>query len=198
MTAIYLASRSPRRHELLTQMRVAHHILHLPTPPGEDEPRLPGESPAAYVQRTACDKAERGVLAVRERKLEPCPVLSADTTVILGDNILGKPLHRNHAVQMLQQLSGTRHEVRTALALAHNNQLYQAVSSTWVWFKPLTEHDIQRYCDTNEPYDKAGGYGIQGLAGVFVQHLEGSYTGVMGLPLYETAQLLANVGVVVP
>lgn len=198
MTAIYLASRSPRRHELLTQIRVPHDILVLPSPPGDDEPRLPGEAPADYVQRTAREKAERGMLAVRKRGLSLRPVLAADTTVIVGDDILGKPHDRDHAARMLRQLSGSRHEVRTALALAHGPHIHEDVSSTWVWFKPLTERDIQRYCDSNEPYDKAGGYGIQGLAGVFVQRLEGSYTGVMGLPLFETARLLQHAGVVVP
>lgn len=198
MTAIYLASRSPRRHELLTQMRVPHDVLVLPAAPGDDEPRLPGESPADYVSRTARDKALKGVVAIRKRGLAPRPILAADTTVILGNDVLGKPADRGDAARMLQQLSGARHEVRTALALAHGDALHEDVSSTWVWFRALSARDIQRYCDTNEPYDKAGAYGIQGLAGVFVERIEGSYTGVMGLPLFETARLLGHAGILVP
>lgn len=197
MTAIYLASRSPRRRELLLQMRVPHEVLVLAAT-DVDEPRLPGESPADYVVRTAREKAERGVTSVRKRGLSPRPILSADTTVILGDDILGKPADRDEAVRMLQRLSGTRHEVRTALALAVEGSVHEDVSITQVRFRELTDRDIQRYCDSGEPYDKAGGYGIQGLAGVFVERIEGSYTGVMGLPLFETARLLAHAGIVLP
>lgn len=197
MTAIYLASRSPRRRELLLQMRVPHEVLVLAAT-DVDEPRLPGESPADYVVRTAREKAERGMISVRKRGLSPRPILSADTTVILGDDILGKPADRDEAVRMLQRLSGTRHEVRTALALAVEDSVHEDVSITQVQFRELTERDIQRYCDSGEPYDKAGGYGIQGLAGVFVERIEGSYTGVMGLPLYETARLLAHAGILLP
>src|SRR5690606_38762363 len=197
MTAIYLASRSPRRHELLLQMRVPHEVLVLAAT-DVDEPRLRGESPANYVIRTAREKAERGVVSVRKRGLSPRPILSADTTVILGDDILGKPADRDEAVHMLQRLSGVRHEVRTALALALDGNMREAVSITQVQFRELSDRDIQRYCDSGEPYDKAGGYGIQGLAGVFVERIEGSYTGVMGLPLYETAQLLTHAGILLP
>jgi len=197
MTAIYLASRSPRRRELLLQMRVPHEVLVLAAT-DVDEPRLRGESPADYVVRTAREKAERGVVSVRKRGLSPRPILSADTTVILGDDILGKPADRDEAVHMLQRLSGVRHEVRTALALALDGNMREAVSITQVQFRELSDRDIQRYCDSGEPYDKAGGYGIQGLAGVFVERIEGSYTGVMGLPLYETAQLLTHAGILQP
>ena len=197
MTAIYLASRSPRRRELLLQMRVPHEVLVLAAT-DVDEPRLPGESPADYVVRTAREKAERGMVSVRKRGLSPRPILSADTTVILGDDILGKPADRDEAVRMLQRLSGTRHEVRTALALAVEDSVHEDVSITQVQFRELSERDIQRYCDSGEPYDKAGGYGIQGLAGVFVERIEGSYTGVMGLPLFETARLLAHAGILLP
>jgi len=198
MTAIYLASRSPRRRELLLQMRVPHEVLVLAATGDVDEPRLAGEAPAAYVRRTAREKAERGVVTIRKRGLLPRPVLSADTTVILGDDILGKPADRSEAMHMLQRLSGTRHEVRTALALAVNGEMHEDVSVTQVRFRTLSERDIARYCDTGEPYDKAGGYGIQGLAGVFVEHLDGSYTGVMGLPLFETARLLQHAGIALP
>ena len=197
MTAIYLASRSPRRRELLLQIRVPHEVLVLAAT-DVDEPRLPGESPADYVVRTAREKAERGSISVRKRGLSPRPILSADTTVILGNDILGKPADRDDAVRMLQRLSGTRHEVRTALALAVEGVVHEDISITQVQFRELTDRDIQRYCDSGEPYDKAGGYGIQGLAGVFVERIEGSYTGVMGLPLYETARLLAHAGILLP
>lgn len=197
MTAIYLASRSPRRRELLQQMRVAHDVLVLAATE-VDEPRLPGEAPADYVSRTAREKAERGVIAIRQGGLEPRPVLAADTTVILGDDILGKPANRDEATHMLQRLSGTWHEVRTALALAVNGRLHEDVSITQVKFRTLSSRDVSLYCDSGEPYDKAGGYGIQGMAGMFVERIEGSYTGVMGLPLFETARLLAHAGILVP
>ncbi len=198
MIAIYLASRSPRRHELLNQMRVGHEVLVLPAVAGDDEPRLHDESPADYVSRTAREKAERGLMAVYKRGLAPRPVLAADTAVVLGDHVLGKPADRQEAEAMLRQLSGTRHEVRTALALAWKESIHEDVSVTAVEFRELSERDIQRYCDTNEPYDKAGAYGIQGLAGIFVRRIEGSFTGVMGLPLFETARLLAHVGMQLP
>ncbi len=197
MTAIYLASRSPRRRELLQQMRVAHDVLALAATE-VDEPRLPGEAPADYVSRTAREKAERGVIAISQGGLEPRPVLAADTTVILGDDILGKPANRDEATHMLQRLSGTWHEVRTALALAVNGKLHEDVSITQVKFRTLSARDVSLYCDSGEPYDKAGGYGIQGMAGMFVERIEGSYTGVMGLPLFETARLLAHAGILVP
>lgn len=197
MTAIYLASRSPRRRELLDQMQVSHEVLALPATE-VDEPRLPGESPADYVIRTAREKADRGIIAIRERGLAPRPVLAADTTVILDDDILGKPADRDDAMHMLRRLSGTRHEVRTALALAVDDARYEDVSITQVTFRVLAERDITRYCDSGEPYDKAGGYGIQGMAGVFVERIDGSYTGVMGLPLFETARLLEHAGILVP
>src|SRR5690606_1718885 len=133
MTAIYLASRSPRRHELLTQMRVPHDVLVLPAALGDDEPRLPGESPAGYVSRTARDKAQKGVVAIRKRGLAARPIRAAATTVILGDDALGKPADRADAARVLQRLSGSRHAVRTALALAHGDALHEDVSSSWVW-----------------------------------------------------------------
>lgn len=198
MTAIYLASRSPRRRDILAQLHVPHEVLLPARPHGPDEPMLPGEAPAAYVRRTAREKAERGVITLRKRGLTPRPVLAADTTVILHDEVLGKPEDRAHAIQMLQRLSGERHEVHTALALALDDALYEDVSITEVWFRPLDERDIARYCDSGEPYDKAGAYGIQGMAGVFVERINGSHTGVMGLPMYETARLLRHAGIKLP
>ncbi|NYT57302.1 septum formation inhibitor Maf [Alcaligenaceae bacterium] len=201
---IYLASASPRRHEILLQMGVAHDVLRVPAPPGEDEPRLPNEPPHIYVLRTAREKALRAVqwltavsataaLADGEPLDNNRPILSADTTVILDDDILGKPLNAGDAHSMLRRLSGRRHEVRTAVVLAHAGALHEAVSVTEVHFKTLTEAEIQAYCVSGEPMGKAGAYGIQGKAGLFVERISGSYTGVMGLPVYETGMLLGAV-----
>lgn len=188
---IYLASGSPRRHEILTQMGVSHEVLRIPSPPGEDEPRLPGEAPHDYVMRTAHDKADRALQWLHGRpQYTQAPVLTSDTTVILGDRILPKPDNIHHAAQLLAELSGVRHEVRTAVVLATGQQRWSRVSVSQVQFRKLTTEDIDAYCATGEPMGKAGGYGIQGKAGIFVQHLSGSFTGVMGLPMYETAELL--------
>ncbi|GAA4331815.1 Maf family protein [Pigmentiphaga soli] len=198
MTALYLASRSPRRTELLRQLRIDHQVLVPPAGDGPDEPQLPGEPAAEYVRRTAREKAMRGEQAMRDLGLPALPVLAADTTVILDGDVLGKPADRADAMRILARLSGSAHEVHTAVALAHGDRLLEDVSVTTVRFRPLAPADIERYCDSGEPYDKAGAYGIQGLAGVFVERIDGSFTGVMGLPLFETARLLAKVGIVLP
>lgn len=195
---LYLASASPRRRELLLQIGLAHEVLRAPAPPGEDEPQLPGESPADYVLRTAREKAERGQAWMRSQALAALPVLAADTTVILDGAVLGKPADRADALRILQSLSGATHEVRTAVALAARGRLYEAVSVTQVAMRATTASERERYCDSGEPYGKAGAYGIQGMAGVFIERIAGSYSGVMGLPLYETAQLLARGGIVLP
>ncbi|NLC36985.1 MAG: septum formation protein Maf, partial [Alcaligenaceae bacterium] len=166
---IYLASASPRRHEILTQLGVPHSVLRLPPAAGEDEPRLPGESPAAYVERTAREKAERALVYLEQqdpRRLPPRPVLAADTTVILQDDILGKPANTAEARAMLARLSGSEHEVRSAVVLAGHGRMLEAVSITTVRFAVLSPADIDAYCATGEPMDKAGAYGIQGLAGL--------------------------------
>lgn len=190
--SVYLASASPRRHEILTRLGTPHEVLRLPPIAGEDEPRLPGEAPADYVLRTAKDKARRALayLDSGAAALPSRPVLAADTTVILGDDILGKPVDTDDARRMLARLSGTEHEVRTAVVLATPQRLLEAVSVTTVRFAVLAPDDIDAYCASGEPMDKAGAYGIQGLAGLFIQHISGSYSGVMGLPVYETGQLL--------
>lgn len=195
---IYLASASPRRRELLRQIGLAHEVLLAPTPPGDDEPQLPGESPADYVLRTAREKAERGQAWMQSQALAVLPVLAADTTVILDGAVLGKPTDRADALRILQSLSGTTHEVRTAVALTANGRLVEAVSVTQVAMRATTALERERYCDSGEPYGKAGAYGIQGLASVFIEGINGSYSGVMGLPLYETARLLAQGGIVLP
>ena len=194
---VYLASASPRRHEILTRLGVPHDVLRLPPAAGEDEPRLPGESPAAYVERTAREKAGRALqhlAAAGATRLPARPVLAADTTVILHNDILGKPADADEARSMLSRLSGTEHEVRTAVVVAEPGRMLEAVSVTTVRFAVLSPEDIDAYCSCGEPLDKAGAYGIQGLAGLFIEHISGSYTGVMGLPVYETGVLLRRFG----
>ena len=191
---IYLASRSPRRRELLTQIGVRFHLLLFRARPGEgldvDEEPLAGELPAAYVERVARAKAEAGWRRLMQRNLPQAPVLAADTTVALGDRILGKPASREEAAAMLAELSGSQHEVLTAIALKYGDWMESALSRSQVRFKKLTPEEIRQYVATRECDDKAGGYAIQGRAARFITELRGSYSGVMGLPLYETAQLL--------
>lgn len=195
---LYLASASPRRRELLLQIGLIHEVLRVPAPPGEDEPQLPGESPADYVLRTAREKAERGERWMRAQSLPELPVLAADTTVILDGRVLGKPADRADALRILEALSGTEHEVRTAVVLAAGGRLHEAVSVTQVRMRPTTASERERYCDSGEPYGKAGAYGIQGVAGTFIAHISGSYSGVMGLPVFETAMLLRQADIELP
>ncbi|MBB1594852.1 nucleoside triphosphate pyrophosphatase [Achromobacter sp. UMC46] len=195
---LYLASASPRRRELLTQIGLAHEVLRVPAPPGEDEPQHSGESAADYVRRTARDKALRGRDWMRSQALPPLPLLAADTTVILDGAVLGKPADRDDALRILRALSGATHEVHTAVAVWAGDQLLEAVSVTQVRMRELSDDEIGRYCDSGEPFGKAGAYGIQGLAGTFIAHISGSYTGVMGLPLFETSGLLRAAGIQTP
>jgi len=195
---LYLASASPRRRELLTQIGLAHEVLRVPAPPGEDEPQHPGESAADYVRRTASDKALRGRDWMRSQALPTLPLLAADTTVVLDGVVLGKPADRDDAIRILRALSGATHDVHTAVAVWAGNQLLEAVSITQVRMRELTDDEIGRYCDSGEPFGKAGAYGIQGMAGTFIAHISGSYTGVMGLPLFETANLLRAAGIQTP
>ncbi len=195
---LYLASASPRRSELLTQIGLAHEVLRVPAPPGEDEPQHAGESAADYVQRTARDKALRGRDWLSTQALPALPLLAADTTVILDGQVLGKPADRDDAIRILQALSGSRHQVHTAVALWTGDRLLETVSITDVWMRTLGQDEIGRYCDSGEPFGKAGAYGIQGLAGTFIARIDGSYTGVMGLPLFETANLLREAGIAIP
>jgi len=195
---LYLASASPRRRELLTQIGLAHEVLLVPAPPGEDEPQHPGESAADYVQRTARDKALRGRDWMLSQDLPRLPLLAADTTVILAGAVLGKPADRDDAIRILRSLSGSAHEVHTAVAVWNGDRLLETVSITEVRMRELADAEIGRYCDSGEPYGKAGAYGIQGLAGTFISHIAGSYTGVMGLPLFEAANLLRAAGIQVP
>jgi septum formation protein len=191
---IYLASRSPRRRELLAQIGVRYSLLLFRSRPESkeevNEDPLPGEAPAVYVERVARAKAESGWRRMMQRNLPQAPVLAADTTVALEDRIFGKPASREEAVEMLATLSGTRHEVLTAVALQQGDWLESSLSVSEVEFKKLSEDEIRQYVATGECDDKAGAYAIQGRAARFVVELRGSYSGVMGLPLYETSQLL--------
>ena len=200
---IYLASRSPRRRELLTQMGVRFEPLLFRegarNDTDTDEAVRPGEQADDYVRRVTRLKADAAwQRVVMRRGLQRKPVLAADTTVTLAGEILGKPADREDAERMLRTLSGTQHRVLTAVAIQMEQRFEMAVSESLVTFASLDEARIAAYVLTGEPYDKAGGYGIQGRAGAFVERLEGSYTGVMGLPLYETANLLRLFGVAVP
>ena len=191
---IYLASRSPRRRELLAQIGVRFHLLLFRSRPGEvvdvDETTLGGETADAYVERMARAKAEVGWQRMIQRNLPRAPVLSADTTVAVERRIFGKPANREHAAEMLGALSGRSHEVLTSVALKSDDWMESVVSRSEVRFKALTQAEIAAYVESGECDDKAGAYGIQGRAGRFVVELRGSYSGVMGLPLYETGELL--------
>lgn len=196
---IYLASQSPRRRELLKQIGVHFDPLLLRNDPRRevrvDETPLPDEPPVDYVQRICHAKAEAGWEALLLRRLRAFPVLAADTTVTLNGKIIGKPESNEHAFQILSELSGTRHQVLTAVAIAFQGRVEMKLSTTHITFAELDEGRIRRYLLTGEAHDKAGAYGIQGAAGAFVKHIDGSYTGVMGLPLCETVELLQAFGV---
>jgi septum formation protein len=185
--SIILASASPRRSALLRQIDVAHEIR----PVDIDETPRGRERPADYARRLAEEKAQA---LWRELPVDArIPVLAADTTVALGDEILGKPLDRDDAARMLARLSGREHEVHTAVALLHRAGGDARVSTSTVAFRALTPAEIDWYWQTGEPAGKAGAYAVQGHGAIFIRHLSGSYSGVMGLPLYETWELLAPV-----
>lgn len=189
MAELFLASASPRRRELLAQIAVpcVTQIASI------DETPLPDEPPAAYVERLARDKARAGLLALGGR--DDAVVLGADTAVVLDGRILGKPADLNESRAMLQALSGRSHQVLTAVALVGGGREAARVVSSEVSFRPISEAEIEAYWASGEPCDKAGSYGIQGLAAVFVNRLQGSYSAVVGLPLCETAELLGEFGI---
>ncbi|MDV7209655.1 Maf family protein [Azotobacter beijerinckii] len=189
VATLYLASGSPRRRELLTQIGVPFVPLALAV----DETPAPDEAPAAYVERLARNKASAGLARLADAG--QAVVLGADTTVVLDGRILGKPGDRAEALAMLQALGGREHEVLTAVALAGAGRCMARVVRSRVAFRSLGAAEAEAYWATGEPLDKAGGYAIQGFAAVFVSHLEGSYSAVVGLPLCETAQLLAEFGI---
>lgn len=187
---VYLASRSPRRVELLTQIGVSCESL----PADIDEAQHAGESPESYVVRLAAEKARACLQRLMPEQMVH-PILAADTTVVLDGVVLGKPDDDIDARNMLIALSGSLHEVHTAVALAHNNQIEVVLSTTVVEIMALTDAQIELYIASGEPRDKAGSYGIQGYAGAWVKRIEGSYSGVMGLPVFETAALLRKAGI---
>jgi len=187
---IFLASQSPRRRELLRQIGVEFELL----PVEIDEAQQHGEAPETCVQRLALEKARAGRVILPAG--HALPVMGADTLVVCGDAVLGKPVDREAAMAMLQLLSGTTHRVLTAVALAGDHEAV-CVSTSQVTFRTLTADECEAYWDTGEPRGKAGSYAVQGLAAMFITRLEGSYSGVMGLPVYETAELLKGFGITV-
>jgi septum formation protein len=203
MTDLYLASRSPRRRDLLRQIGIRFEplVLRLAQPRGPDIDETPqgGESAGEFATRVSAAKARFGLQVLGMRQLAVRPVLAADTVVSIDGEILGKPADRNEAAAFLRKLAGRTHEVRTHVALACGSptrlEVFTAESVSAVRFGPLTEGQIERYSAGGEPYDKAGGYAIQGMAATFIERLEGSYSGVMGLPLYETARLLRKAAI---
>jgi septum formation protein len=187
--SLVLASASPRRKELLEQLGI--HVIARAV--DIDESVIDGETANQFVQRLAKDKAHRGHEVIGST--EALPVLGSDTAVVIDGQILGKPVNRNDARSMLMRLSGKTHTVHTAVAIVTNNRVVEAVSISRVSFTRLSEQDISLYLSTGEADDKAGSYAIQGIAGQFIEKLEGSYSGVMGLPLFETRQLLLQLGI---
>ena len=189
---IVLASQSPRRVALLKQMGIDCLVM----PADIDEAALPNESPTDYVLRLAQQKAVAVAAKISDNHLPTLhlPILAADTTVALGLEILGKPENAPDAFNMLKKLSGSKHLVHTAIAVVFNGKLETALNSTQVEMMPLSDAMINAYIASGEPNDKAGSYAIQGLAGCWIKKIEGSYTGVMGLPVYETGLLLQKIG----
>jgi septum formation protein len=193
---IYLASQSPRRRQLLEQLGVRHELL-LPDA-HEDaegiEAVLPNETPATYVQRVTQLKLDMAVQRLKRRGLPVAPILCSDTTVALGREIYGKPADAPEAARMLGELSGRTHRVLTAVAVGGVRKREQALSISRVTFAPMNTRQIGAYVATGEPMGKAGAYAVQGRAATFISHISGSYSGIMGLPVYETAQLLQSFG----
>ena len=195
---IYLASRSPRRRELLTQIGIRFDLLLFRSGARDDaevsEDWLPGETPEAYVQRVARIKAAFGADLLASRKVVPRPVLAADTTLDLDGEIIGKPKDEVDAAAILTRLSGRSHRVLTAIAMARDQRIEHRLSISEVRFRPLGAEEIRRYVQSGEPMDKAGAYGIQGRAAMFIEEIKGSHSGIVGLPLCETALLLREFG----
>ncbi len=197
---LYLASQSPRRSQLLQQIGVRHEILVANTDGDIQEDAetievvLPGEAPRDYVQRVTGLKLDAAVARLQRRGLPVAPVLTSDTTVALGAEILGKPADAEDAKAMLRKLSGQTHEVLTAVAVQHGTQRLQTLSVSKVCFMAMTQAQIDAYVASGEPFGKAGSYGVQGLAAAMIEHMDGSYSGIMGLPVFETAQLLRQIG----
>ncbi len=194
---IYLASKSPRRRELLRQIGVDFELLmlrDLPRGPEVSEAVLPGEAAEEYVARVTLEKVQAAHQTMLWRRLPARPILAADTTVTLDTHIMGKPANTAEAADMLKMLSGRTHQVLSSVALHHQGTIWQTTQRSQVTFTPLSADAIASYCAIAEPYDKAGAYGVQGYAAVFIQEIVGSYSGIMGLPLFETGQLLQQAG----
>lgn len=195
---IYLASRSPRRRELLTQIGIRFDLMLFRGDPREDpetdETPLSGEAPEVYARRVAIAKAQYGVRLLTLRRLSPRPVLSADTTLDLDGEIVGKPRDETDAIAILHRLSGRAHRVITAVAVAHGERLECVTTISEVCFRQLAQEEIRRYVMSGEPMDKAGAYGLQGHAAMFVESISGSPSGIVGLPLCETTLLLRKFG----
>lgn len=194
---IYLASQSPRRRQLLEQLGVAHELL-LPDADEDAEGlelAMLNEAPSAYVKRVTGLKLDAAVARLKRRKLPMAPILCSDTTVAMGRSIFGKPENGADAQRMLSELAGRTHRVLTAVALQHRGKRLQALSDSRVRFAPLTKAQIQGYVASGEPMGKAGAYAVQGAAAAFISHISGSYSGIMGLPMFETADLLRQLGV---
>jgi len=197
MTAfIYLASQSPRRSQLLDQLAVRHELLLADAEEDAEglEAMLPGESPSHYVVRVTGLKLDAALARRKRRGLPPAPVLCADTTVALGRQILGKPTDHAEAGDMLRRLGGRSHRVLTAVAMATERRQGAALSVSRVAFAPMSAAQIRSYVASGEPMGKAGAYAVQGRAAAFISRISGSYSGIMGLPLFETAQLLLRFG----
>lgn len=196
---VYLASQSPRRRQLLEQLGIRYELL-LPDA-GEDsealEVALDNEAPARYVKRVTSLKLDAASARLARRQLPPAPILCADTTVALGRTIYGKPDDACHAERMLSELSGKTHRVLTAVNIQSGPQRYCALSSSNVSFEPMTADQISRYAATGEPLGKAGAYAIQGRVSMHITRITGSYSGIMGLPLWETASLLRAAGLAI-
>ena len=195
---IYLASQSPRRRELLTQAGIRFDLLLFRTGPRSDpeidETHFPDEAPDTYALRVAAAKAQHGARLLQMRHLPARPVLAADTTLDCDGDVIGKPVDDADAVAILERLSGRAHRVLTAIAVAHQDRVEQRLSISDVKFRSLGRDEIQRYVASGEPHDKAGAYGIQGRAALFVEEIRGSHSGIVGLPLCDTALLLREFG----
>ena len=193
---VYLASQSPRRRQLLEQLGVSYELL-LPDATEDAEALetvLSSESPKSYVQRVTMLKLSAAMIRMKRRGLSPAPVLCSDTTVALGPSILGKPHDTGHAQMMLGALSGQTHRVLTSVAVGSARRKLQALSVSTVRFAPMTKQQIKRYVASGESMGKAGSYAVQGRAAAFIEHINGSYSGIMGLPMFETAQILREFG----
>ncbi|MGH6627839.1 MAG: Maf family protein [Burkholderiaceae bacterium] len=193
---IYLASQSPRRRQLLEQLGVRHELL-LPDADEDSEAlelAAANEAPAVYVKRVTYLKLDAALERLKRRGLPPAPILCSDTTVALGRRMYGKPADAADAARMLRELSGTTHRVLTAVAVQSGRRRQGALSDSRVTFAPLTAAQVKHYVASGEPLGKAGAYAVQGRAAAFIAHIRGSYSGIMGLPMFETAQLLNAVG----